>query len=155
MRLKILVVATLSLLVVSCGKSDEAAQVSTISNDVSDTQVATISESPTTVEAVKADGETVAATESVTQAPEQADNAGGEAVYKRACISCHMTGAAGAPKVGDALAWKARINKGAAALVQSAIAGVPGTAMMARGACATCSEDDIRAAVDYMVAQSR
>lgn len=44
---------------------------------------------------------------------------------------------------------------GAATLVQSAIAGVPGTAMMARGDCGTCSDDDIKAAVDYMIAQIR
>ncbi len=64
-----------------------------------------------------------------------------------------MTGAAGAPKLGDASAWESRIAKGASALVQSAITGVPGTAMMARGACGTCSDDDIKAAVDYMIAQ--
>jgi cytochrome c5 len=156
MRIKILVIATLSLLVVSCGKSDEAAQVAATNNGISDAQVATVSEKPATVEAVKAAEETVTAPMSSTQAPVKAETAaGGEAVYKKACISCHMTGAAGAPKLGDAAAWKARIAKGAAALVQSAITGVPGTAMMARGTCGTCSDEDIKAAVEYMVVQSR
>ena len=156
MRTKILLVATLSLLVVSCGKSDESAQVTNTGNEVTDTQVTTVTEAPATAETIKLAEETVAVSEPVTQAPQQADSAaGGEAVYKKACISCHMTGAAGAPKLGDASAWESRIAKGASALVQSAITGVPGTAMMARGACGTCSDDDIKAAVDYMIAQVR
>ena len=155
MRTKILLVATLGLLVVSCGKSDDSAQVEITGNETSDTQVTTVTETPAVVEAIKQTKETDAATEAITQAVAQKDAAGGEAVYKRACISCHMTGAAGAPKLGDASAWESRIAKGADSLVQSAIAGVPGTAMMARGACGACSDDDIRAAVDYMIVQVR
>ena len=91
-----------------------------------------------------------------TQAPGKTDDtASGEAVYKRACVGCHMTGAAGAPRVGDASAWESRIARGSASLVQTAINGVPGTAMMARGTCGTCSDDDIKAAVEYMIVQSR
>jgi len=149
MAKNILVVALLSLVVFACGKSDEeAADVTNTSKDASDAQSTTVSETPT--------GESVAASETVTQAPGQTDNAAsGEAVYKRACVGCHMTGAAGAPRVGDASAWESRIARGSAALVQSAINGVPGTAMMARGTCGTCSDDDIKAAVEYMIAQSR
>jgi cytochrome c5 len=65
-----------------------------------------------------------------------------------------MTGAAGAPRLGDASAWESRIAKGNTALVQSAINGVPGTAMTARGTCGACSDNDIEAAVEYMIAQS-
>ena len=155
MRIKILLVATLSLLVVSCGKSDESAQVTNTGSEVPDTQVTTVSEAPATAETIKVAEETVAVSEPVAQAPQQSDAAVGEAVYKKACISCHMTGAAGAPSVGDAPAWESRIARGSALLVQSAINGVPGTAMMARGACGTCSDDDIKAAVEYMIAQSR
>ena len=140
----ILIVAVLSLFVVACGKSDEGADVASTGKGVSDAQQTAVSETPATV----AD-ETAAA-------PAQTDNAGdGEAVYKRACVSCHMTGAANAPKLGDASAWESRIAKGSAALVQSAITGVPGTAMMARGTCGACSDDEIKAAVEYMIAQSR
>lgn len=140
---------------VSCGKSDESAQVTNTGSEDPDTQVTTVSEAPATAETIKVAEETVAVSEQVAQAPQQSDAAGGEAVYKKACISCHMTGAAGAPKLGDASAWESRIAKGASVLVQSAITGVPGTAMMARGACGTCSDDDIKAAVDYMIAQVR
>ena len=47
----------------------------------------------------------------------------GEDVYKAQCAACHATGAAGAPKLGDAGAWKARIGTGLDALVTSALKG--------------------------------
>ena len=144
----ILVVMISSLLVVACGKSDEGADVANTSKDASEAPSTSVTETPTR--------ESVTAPETDTQVPEQADNAaGGEAVYKRACVGCHMTGAAGAPRLGDASAWESRIAKGSTALVQSAIHGVPGTAMTARGTCGACSDNDIKAAVEYMIAQSR
>jgi len=81
--------------------------------------------------------------------------ADGQATYNSICKSCHATGAAGAPKLGDKAAWAPRIAKGMDALVQSAVKGVPGTAMMAKGMCAACSTDDLKAAVEYMVSQSK
>lgn len=47
----------------------------------------------------------------------------GEEVFKGQCSACHATGAAGAPKFGDAGAWAARIATGFEALVQSALKG--------------------------------
>ena len=47
----------------------------------------------------------------------------GEEVFKAQCTGCHTPGAAGAPKVGDAAAWGARISSGFDALVQSALKG--------------------------------
>lgn len=79
----------------------------------------------------------------------------GEAIYKKTCIGCHATGAANAPKFGDKVAWKPRIEKGMDTLMQSAINGVPGTAMVKRGTCITCSDDDLKAAIEYMVSNSR
>lgn len=79
----------------------------------------------------------------------------GESVYNAACVACHGAGIAGAPKFGDTVAWAARIGKGIEALYGSGINGVAGTGMIARGGCADCSDDDIRAAVDFMVDASR
>ena len=45
-------------------------------------------------------------------------------IYEAACLACHTTGAAGAPKLGDAAAWNARLEKGIDALVTSAINGI-------------------------------
>ena len=47
----------------------------------------------------------------------------GEDVYKAQCSACHATGAAGAPKFGDAGAWGGRIGKGYDALLTSALKG--------------------------------
>ena len=79
----------------------------------------------------------------------------GEDVYNNACMACHSAGIAGAPAVGDQLAWAGRISKGMDALYDSGINGVAGTGMIAMGGCVDCSDDDIRAAVDFMVDSSR
>ena len=79
----------------------------------------------------------------------------GEDVYNAACMACHSAGIAGAPKVGDQVAWAGRISKGMDALYDSGINGVVGTGMIARGGCADCSDDEIRLAVDFMVDGSR
>ena len=47
----------------------------------------------------------------------------GAEVYKTQCAACHESGAAGAPKFGDAAAWEPRIKAGYPALVASALKG--------------------------------
>ena len=79
----------------------------------------------------------------------------GEQVYKKSCVTCHGAGIAGAPKVGDVAAWSSRIAKGDAVLYGSAKKGIPGTAMMAKGTCGACSDEELEAAVDFMVSGSR
>lgn len=49
--------------------------------------------------------------------------ANGETVFKAQCTTCHLAGVAGAPKLGDAAAWAARIATGLDALVHSALKG--------------------------------
>ena len=72
----------------------------------------------------------------------------GEAVYKKACQTCHAAGVAGAPKKGDSAAWKARLAKGMPALVKSIKAGK--NAMPPGGMCTDCSDADYKAAIKYM-----
>lgn len=81
----------------------------------------------------------------------QAASSTGQQIYQNSCASCHKTGVANAPKLGDAAAWAPRIAKGKEALYSSSLNGVPGTAMVAKGGCGSCSEEDLKAAVDYMV----
>ncbi len=47
----------------------------------------------------------------------------GEQVFAAQCSACHTSGAAGAPKLGDAAAWGARIKTGYEALLTSALKG--------------------------------
>lgn len=77
----------------------------------------------------------------------------GDAVYNAACMACHATGAAGAPKTGDVAAWAPRIAQGQATLVKHAIEGI--RAMPPKGMCMDCSDDEIKAAVVYMINNSK
>ncbi|KAA1189235.1 cytochrome c5 family protein [Pseudohalioglobus sediminis] len=79
----------------------------------------------------------------------------GEEVYNSACMACHTTGAGGAPVLGDVAAWADRIAKGTEVLYVSGVQGVPGTGMIAKGGCMNCSDEEIHAAVDYMIAGSQ
>ena len=77
----------------------------------------------------------------------------GQTVYETKCSSCHASGAAGAPKFADAAGWAPRIGKGMDTLYNSGINGFNG--MPAKGLCFDCSDDEIKAAVDYMVDNSK
>lgn len=98
-------------------------------------------------------------TSAVSTAMAQADTASaakqeprsGEQVYQQYCGTCHKTGVANAPKFADKAAWEPRIAKGKDVLYQSAMNGVAGTAMTPKGSCMNCSDDELKAAVDYMV----
>ena len=74
----------------------------------------------------------------------------GEALYKQACTACHAAGVAGAPKSGDKAAWAPRVGLGVDALTASVIKGKG--IMPARGGSAG-SDAEIKAAVEYMLAQ--
>ena len=80
------------------------------------------------------------------------DPAVGKALYEKSCTVCHAAGVAGAPKSGNKEEWAPRIAKGMDALYKSSINGL--NAMPPRGA-STATDDEIKAAVDYMVNAAR
>jgi c(7)-type cytochrome triheme protein len=75
----------------------------------------------------------------------------GKALYDAVCAGCHAAGIIGAPKPGDAEAWKPRLAKGRDALVKSAMNGTP-RGMPPKGGRDDLSEAQIRSAIDYMTA---
>jgi len=77
----------------------------------------------------------------------------GAAVYQQACFSCHASGVAGAPKFGNATDWGPRIAQGADVLHQHALQGI--RAMPPKGGFMNLSDDQVKAAADYMVAQAK
>ncbi len=81
------------------------------------------------------------------------DKIKGEKVYKSACFACHEAGVAGSPKLGDIATWTARIATGNDALYSAAINGKG--IMPPKGGNMGLSDDDVKAAVDYMIAQSQ
>ncbi|MCC7549755.1 MAG: cytochrome c5 family protein [Burkholderiales bacterium] len=88
-----------------------------------------------------------------TPAPTAAATSSGEQVYQQACAMCHATGLAGAPKLGDAAAWKPRIAQGTAVLHENAIKGI--RAMPAKGGNPSLADAAVAAAVDYMVSAGK
>lgn len=74
-----------------------------------------------------------------------------EEVYNTYCMACHGTGANNAPVFGDAAMWEDHIAKGVDVLYESAINGFNNGLMPPRGLCSDCSDDDLKATVDYML----
>lgn len=93
---------------------------------------------------------TVAAAPAAVAAPVATSSAGkGKSVYESSCTACHAAGVAGAPKTGDKAAWAPRLKTGNSALVAAVVKGKG--AMPPKGGNMSLSDDDIKAAVDYMV----
>jgi cytochrome c5 len=87
-----------------------------------------------------------------------ADNgAAGKKVYDSICVACHAAGIAGAPKLGDKAAWGPRIEQGMDTLYAHSINGFQGKTgvMPPKGGNMALSDDEMKAAVDYMVAQAQ
>lgn len=71
--------------------------------------------------------------------------------YREKCSICHDGGAGQAPRVNDTAAWAPRAAKGRPALYQSALAGIPNTAMAAKGGYTNLSDQEVRDIVDLML----
>jgi cytochrome c5 len=69
-------------------------------------------------------------------------------VVQKHCVACHQAGLGGAPKMDDKAAWAPRIATGVDAMTATVLAGKG--AMPPKGTCGSCSEDEIRAAVEAM-----
>jgi cytochrome c5 len=77
----------------------------------------------------------------------------GKVIYLKYCAGCHDQGGGGAPKFGDPAAWAPLIKTGQEQLYNNAIRGVNG--MPPKGNCASCTDDQIHMAVDYIVNRSK
>lgn len=70
------------------------------------------------------------------------------AKYDSSCASCHETGAADAPRTGEAHEWAHRTRRGVPALVAAVKHGT--TAMPPGGLCTSCDDTHLQALVEYM-----
>lgn len=77
----------------------------------------------------------------------------GKNIYQKICSDCHATGEVRSPRFGDSKAWSARTAKGLNTLYEHALEGFK--FMPPKGTCDRCSDDEIKAAVRYMVEQSK
>lgn len=97
-----------------------------------------------------------AAAPAASAAPAKLSADAGKKLYEAACQACHGAGVAGAPKFGDKAAWAPRIKQGSATLYEHAIKGFQGKAgMMPPKGGSSASDDEVKAAVDYMAAASK
>jgi cytochrome c len=81
----------------------------------------------------------------------------GPQVYNTACFACHGAGIGGAPKIGEVAVWVDRIGQGTDVLRQRALEGYQGNTgyMPPKGGRVDLSDEEIVAAVEYMVEKSR
>ena len=129
--------AAATLLLAACGKNEAPAPA------------------PATAPAAEAPAPAPAA-QAPAAAPATAENTVGKSVYGKTCAMCHAAGVAGAPKPGDKADWAPRIAQGKDTLYKHAIEGFTGSngMMPARGGAASLSDDEVKAAVDFMADQS-
>lgn len=82
----------------------------------------------------------------------------GRTIWLGTCESCHGYGIAGAPIPMEASEWKERLKKPQSVLYEHAIKGFFGpddTMMPERGGNSELSDDEVKAAVDYMTTLAR
>ncbi len=80
-----------------------------------------------------------------------AGEAPGLAIYNKSCMVCHDAGVAGAPRLGDKADWEPRVAQGYDRFLQVVIAGMG--VMPPRGSCMDCGDEELEAAIRYMLAQ--
>ena len=85
-------------------------------------------------------------------APQENAIISGEKISQVNCILCHGAGVMGAPKIGDATQWEARIAQGKEKLINHAIQGI--NMMPAKGGNASLSDEEVAAAVIWMANES-
>lgn len=100
---------------------------------------------------------TGSATATVATASAPSTSALGAGVYNKTCFVCHGSGAGGAPAVGVREDWAPRSAQGQDALYRHAIEGFTGDkgVMPAKGANPALTDEEVKAAVDYMQSQSQ
>ena len=120
----------------------------------------TVAGAEVTAEAAVAEATTAVAEATTAVAEATANDSGGhpgKSVYDGLCVNCHGISALAAmiPQTGDTAAWEARIEKGIDVLYENAINGYTGDMglMPARGGNPGLSDDEVKAAVDYIVNQ--
>jgi len=82
----------------------------------------------------------------------------GKKTYSGICVACHGSGIPNIPQLGDAADWAPRIEQGNDTLYEHAIIGYTGKSgmpMPARGGNPSLSDDEVKAAVDYIVSSSQ
>ena len=142
---------------ISVGKDDPALSEAAVAKRLKPVGELVLAGSPQVAAATAATKMPAAAGAAPAAAPAPAAAAGGankaKSIYDASCAACHGSGVAGAPKLGDKLAWAPRIKAGNAILYNNSLKGK--NAMPAKGGNTSLADADVKAVVDYMVSQSK
>lgn len=158
----LLLASSLAVLLAACSKEEPAPlpapaapPAPAVSAPVAPPAAEPVAAAP--VQATEAPPAAPAAAPAETQAPRASDPALGKSVYGRNCAVCHSAGVAGSPKPGDKAEWGPRIAQGVDVLYEHAIKGFTGKKgmMPPRGGAGSLSDDEVRAAVDYLVSEAQ
>lgn len=154
-KLPLAVAISAALLLAACGKEAPQAQAPAEAPKVeAPAAEAPKAEAPAAAaaEAPKAEAEAPAAAETATAAAPAADPALGKSIFGKTCALCHASGVAGAPIPGNKDNWADRIAQGKDTMYKHAIEGFTGDKgmMPARGGNPKLTDDEVKAAVDYM-----
>jgi cytochrome c5 len=137
-------------------KAAAAAPAASASEAAASTPAAAASAAPAAPAASAAPAAAAAPAASAAPAAPAASADAGKKLYDTVCMACHAAGVAGAPKFGDKAAWAPRIKQGQATLYDHAVKGFQGKAgmMPAKGGSAA-TDEEVKAAVDYMAAAAK
>ncbi len=144
----IIAIVALASVLSACGQGDSAPKTTAATPAAAPVEPATPITAPVAAEPL-------AGTPTPPTTPVLAEDAG-KTVYDKTCALFHAAGVAGAPLPGNKEQWAPRIAQGNATLYQHALEGYTGQAgmMPPRGGNTTLSDDEVKAAVDYMVGKS-
>jgi len=140
----LITIVAATLVITGCGDKQDAA------SDAMDTTTGMASDTAESAGEMTSDAKE-GASEAVSEVAD--GGATGQKIYKQSCQACHANGVANAPKPGDKAAWAPRIATGMDAMLATAKKGKG--AMPPKGTCMGCSDDDLKAAIEYMVNQSK
>ncbi|NMG75040.1 c-type cytochrome [Aromatoleum diolicum] len=144
MKTSVMIAASLAVLLSACGQKESTAPTAPA------TTPAPAAPAPAPVAPA---AQTPAATP---PAPVAAANAAGNSIYNKVCALCHAAGVGGAPKPGDKADWAPRIAQGKDLLYKHALEGFTGQKgmMPPRGGSPALKDEEVKAAVDFMVSKS-
>ncbi len=140
----LITIVTATLIIAGCSDKQDAA------SDAMDTTTGMASDAAESAGEMTSD-----AKEGASEAVSEVSDGGatGQKIYKQSCQACHANGVANAPKPRDKAAGAPRIATGMDAMRATAKKGKG--AMPPKGTCMGCSDDELKAAIEYMVSQSR
>ncbi|ORU94316.1 MAG: cytochrome c, class I [Cycloclasticus sp. symbiont of Bathymodiolus heckerae] len=143
----VLIAVVISVIAMSLVSDDDAARAAWEEKQVLN-RIKPLGELATTTEEAQKASPVLAEPEPIVAEPMTAKQ-----VYNTACMACHTTGAAGAPKIGDIAEWEFRIAQGNDVLFEHATKGFKG--MPPRGGSSQLTDEDVQAAISFMVNNSQ